>query len=142
MEQTENNTSFQFRTFKILKSIIEIGEDKPSDSYNLRFIPSAIIKKSESCFIMTLKVNINDDNKAINIEIQSIGEFFFQSNINKEELESYFYVNAPAILFPYIRAYITTLTTLSGINPIILPTLNLSALGSQLKANTTELNEN
>ena len=61
---------------------------------------------------------------------------------NKEGLDNLnnlFFVNAPALLFPYIRAYISTLTNLSGFDPINLPTLNMSGLGEDLKKNTSNL---
>ena len=56
-------------------------------------------------------------------------------------MNQYFYTNAPAILFPYIRAYISTLTNLSGYKPINLPTLNLTSLREELEKNTTEVEE-
>ena len=54
-------------------------------------------------------------------------------------MNQYFYTNAPAILFPYIRAYISTLTNLSGYKPINLPTLNLTSLREDLEKNTSEV---
>ena len=44
-------------------------------------------------------------------------------------------INAPAIAFPYIRAYISNLTTQSGLFTVTLPTFNLTNLGSNLKDN-------
>ena len=34
-------------------------------------------------------------------------------------------VNGTAILFPYLRSIITTITSSMGIQPIILPTMNI-----------------
>ena len=42
-------------------------------------------------------------------------------------------INAPAIIFPYIRAYVSTLTSLSGIPTIIMPTINMESVGRQLR---------
>ncbi|QJB42780.1 protein-export chaperone SecB [Chitinophaga oryzae] len=42
-----------------------------------------------------------------------------------------------ALVFPYLRAFITTLTSVANLNPLILPTYNLSNLGTQLKERTT-----
>ena len=39
---------------------------------------------------------------------------------------------APALLFPYIRAYVSNITALSGMQPIIMPTLNMVAVGEEL----------
>ncbi|PIQ16396.1 MAG: protein export chaperone secb, partial [Flavobacteriales bacterium CG18_big_fil_WC_8_21_14_2_50_32_9] len=39
--------------------------------------------------------------------------------------------------FPYIRAYISALTALSGLKTITIPTMNLTGLGEKLKRKTT-----
>jgi preprotein translocase subunit SecB len=84
-------------------------------------------------------VNIEDENKSFNIEIDAVANYTFESEIGIDNLSKFFYVNAPALLFPYIRAYISTLTNLSGFEPINLPTLNMTRLGEDLKNNTTEI---
>ena len=71
--------------------------------------------------------------------MDTVSNFSFDSQIEITQLNKYFYMNAPAILFPYIRAYISTLSVLSGIEPITLPTLNLSGLGKELEKNTVEI---
>ena len=48
-----------------------------------------------------------------------------------------FISNSIAILFPYVRAFVSTLTLQANIKPILLPTLNLSSLQDILRENTT-----
>lgn len=43
-----------------------------------------------------------------------------------------------AILFPYIRAFVSTVTLQANVMPILLPTVNLSSLESRLRENTKE----
>jgi preprotein translocase subunit SecB len=81
-------------------------------------------------------VLIEDENQKFKIDIVAVGTYVFDINIEPDTLDKYFYINAPAIIFPYIRAYISSLTALSGLKPINLPTLNLSNLGSELKTHT------
>ncbi len=83
-------------------------------------------------------MKIEDENKAFKIVIDSIANYTFEKEINIDNLNNFFFVNAPALLFPYLRAYISTLTNLSGFEPINLPTLNMTKLGADLKSNTTE----
>ena len=45
-----------------------------------------------------------------------------------QKLKTFIGLNAPAILFPYLRAYVSNITALSGMQPIIMPTLNLSTI--------------
>ena len=91
----------------------------------------------ECAFTLYMKVSITNKDKSIKVTTEAVARYEFDKECNNTELDNYFYVNAPAILFPYIRAYIATLSTLSGLtNPIMLPTLNLSKLAGQLKNNT------
>jgi len=138
MENT-NKSAFQFKDYKIKKSLIEIESGKFGESLEIMFQPKGVIKISESTYTLELSVFINDKSEGLNIEVVIISDFVFDNQIDKSQLQKYFYINAPAIIFPYIRAYISTLTALSGINPIILPTLNLSSLGLDLEKNTVEI---
>lgn len=61
-----------------------------------------------------------------------VGEFVFNNEIAKEMLGGLFCINAPAIMFPYIRAYISTLTALSGIDTVIVPTLMMAPLKEEI----------
>ena len=90
--------------------------------------------KLNSTFKLVLDILITEKNNELNIEVQSEGEFVYK-NLTDERLNQFLYLNAPAILFPYIRSYITSLTALSGVSPVVLPTLNLSSLKDDLKKN-------
>jgi preprotein translocase subunit SecB len=66
--------------------------------------------------------------------------FEFESAEDFDQVrDDYFAKNAPAIIFPYIRAYISTLTTQSGLFTVQLPTLNLSQLAGSLINSIEEL---
>jgi preprotein translocase subunit SecB len=132
-----NNSKFQFKGFLIKKSIIVIN-NRDSNDFNIGFIPSGILNRKENTFILNLETKISDKSDGIDIKVEAEGEFSYE-NISEEQLENFLYVNASAILFPYIRAYISSLTSLSGIKPINLPTLNLVSLKQVLKENIKEI---
>jgi preprotein translocase subunit SecB len=138
MNETKSS-SFQFKGYRIERSVIELKAVEIGENFSISFNPKGIINKAESSFQLNLTIYIKDKEDAINIEVSVVSFFVFDNQIAKNQLEKLFYMNAPAIIFPYLRSYITTLTVLSGIDPIILPTLNLSALGKELEKNTTEL---
>lgn len=133
------NSKFQFKGFSIIRSLIERNEITPSKKISLNFKPKGIINKPKLVFELRLKVKIEDENKSFNIEIDSVANYTFENELSLDKLNNFFYTNAPALLFPYIRAYISTLTNLSGFEPINLPTLNMTRLGKDLKANTSEV---
>lgn len=132
------DSKFQFVGFSILRSIIERKEGESSKKINLGFVPNGFINKNDSSFRLQLGVKIEDENKSVNIEIEAIANYKFENQVGIDNLSKFFYINAPALLFPYIRAYISTLTNLSGFEPINLPTLNMSRLGDDLRKNTVE----
>ncbi len=65
--------------------------------------------------------------------------FNFPESPGFADLSPYFYQNSIAIIFPYIRAFATALTAMANVNPIILPTMNLSSLEEPLKQNTKSI---
>lgn len=133
-------SQFQFKNFHIKHSSIDIKDGDASDEFSVGFEPKGMIYKDKSIFQLHLKIEINDKNKVVKIEVYSIANFYFDDEINKDILNNYFYVNAPAILFPYLRAFISTLTNLSGLRTVTLPTLNLTSLREELESNTSEVN--
>ena len=53
-----------------------------------------------------------------------------------DNIPDYFYANRIDIVFPYVRAFISTVTLQANVAPIVIPTLNLSALRDTLVSNT------
>tara|TARA_R110002050_G_scaffold300632_2_gene471098 strand:- start:515 stop:925 length:411 start_codon:yes stop_codon:yes gene_type:complete len=133
------DSKFQFKGFTIVRSLIERNENESSKKISLGFNPRGFINKKDSNFQLHLGVKIEDDNKSFNIQIEAIANYGFESQGSLDNLSKFFYINAPALLFPYIRAYISTLTNLSGFEPINLPTLNMTKLGEDLQKNTSEI---
>lgn len=124
----EQIAKFRFIRYEIMKSFIEIKDSNNiSKELEVEFNRSSGINEEGLKYRLELKTSIKDKNENINIEVNAYGYFEFDDNIQEQERNIFFHTSAPAILFPYIRAYITSLTSLSGIDPIILPTLNLSS---------------
>lgn len=136
MEEQVKTAKFQFTNFLISKATINIKSEKIGDEISFGFKPSGIINKAEKKFDLILNVEIEDENKQLQINVSAIGFFIFHPDTDTNNLNNYFYVNAPAILFPYLRAYIASLTALSGITTVTMPTLNMQSLGQDLKSNT------
>ena len=66
---------------------------------------------------------VND--KKFNLDIKAMFDFLTDEEISEEFKQSHFpRINAPAIAYPYLRAYVSNLTLQSGVNPAMLPTIN------------------
>lgn len=123
----ETIARFRFKKYHILKSSIEFYDISTIDKeLEIEIKKSDEVNDEANNFKLSFDINIKDKNKSFNIDISTEGFFEFDKDLNENDRDLFFNVNAPAILFPYIRAYISTLTSLSGICPIILPTINLT----------------
>lgn len=130
-------STLQFLGYKIQKSLIEFKGEQ-SNGFQIGINPYGKIDNSKNIFELRLDVIIDNTQNSFKAEVSIIGTFKFTDKEDKK-MESFLYLNAPAILFPYVRAYINTLTALSGNKAIVLPTLNLARLKKNLKKNTTEI---
>ena len=138
-EPNSQRARIQFINFLVNESHIvfrEPGEQKIS----IGFIPSGVIFKELNQFHLELAVNIQDEAKKFEINLRTSSIFEYAEDADLEVYKnSYFIANAPAIVFPYLRAYISSLTALSGMPTLNLPTLNLSELGERLKTQISEV---
>lgn len=129
-------SKFQFKGYNINKSLIELKESANLENLKISFKVSGLVHQDEKLYFLNLLVNVTNEEKDLKIEVESTGKFKFETEEKIENISSFFYTNASAILFPYLRAYISTLTNLSGNRSITLPTMNLTNLAEELKLNT------
>lgn len=126
----EKVSKFRFKDFKIYSSSIEIKEGYAEDrQLEINLNPNGNVNKENGLYEIVLDVYVCNKTKSIEIKTILKGFFEFDNDLSDEAKDNFFNVNGPAILFPYLRAYITALTSLSGIIPIILPTINLAKKG-------------
>jgi len=68
----------------------------------------------------------------LELSLRADAHFTTDKNISKSEQSSpLLKINAPAIAFPYLRAFVSNLTMNSGYNPIILPTFNFVQIAQE-----------
>ena len=70
------------------------------------------------------------------VHVACKASFKFVNIHDLDKIPDYFYANSIAIIFPYVRAFISTVTLQDNVPPIVIPTLNLSALRNSLISNT------
>lgn len=135
-----DKAAFSLEKYSFDKALIDftISGDRELE---INFKPSGIFKQQNENSVFELKFIFEAKSKDISkpfvtIECNSI--FHFANKITFDEIPSFFYVNSIAIIFPYVRAFVSTVTLQSNHPPIILPTLNLSSLEQQLREKTTE----
>lgn len=87
----------------------------------------------ELCFDVTIKCEETHTNV---IQITCVANFRFNMPLKLEEIPTFFYPNSLAILFPYVRAFVSTLSLQANVRPVMLPTINLMGLTDRLRAQT------
>ena len=125
--------TFSFQNFRVLKSVLSFTDIKGID-FKINISPKGEYSKSKKIYTLILDVKVDTNLNANVITIVAESKFFLDEQI-QDEIPAYFTLNAPAITFPYIRAYIAALTSLSGIGTMNLPILNLVDLIEKLKEN-------
>ena len=58
------------------------------------------------------------------LEVEMGGAFKLDSDPSEEELDSLRHINCPAMIFPYLREYVSELTKRAGYAPLYLPPVN------------------
>ncbi|KZL94194.1 protein-export chaperone SecB [Clostridium magnum] len=74
---------------------------------------------------------ISADKEALKLENTFVGVFSVIKGSENMNIEDYIRNNSAALMFPYMREHIATITQKSGIKPILLPPVNILALIQQ-----------
>lgn len=128
-------SGFKFDGYLVRHCKQDINMEPNGDLNELGINISPSGKRGADKFVLTLDVRVSDKEGRFNLHLVVDGFFRFKDDMDGYELSSYFLTNAPAILFPYVRSYISMISTLSGIGTVNLPTLNLVGLKGELENN-------
>ena len=91
------------------------------------------VKHGSPDFSITLNLEFNSkqlDNLITTAKISIIGLFEVVGE-KPDYYDNFCYVNAPAIIYPYIREHLSTLTLKAGVPPVNLPPFNFVAFGQK-----------
>lgn len=122
---------FRLDEYIVSDTVIRLTGNKIGNNLQFGIDPEGKFDKEGKKFVLTLHIIVCDDEKNLDLSMTIKGIFEYDTD-NMDELKSFLCINAPAILFPYIRAYISNVTALGGMKPLILPTLNIEGVGRDL----------
>jgi preprotein translocase subunit SecB len=105
---------------------------------SIEFNTEGVFNSKESIYELIFRVNIfsGEDIENRIMTIRCVGDFKIDNAKELKDIPDFFYINSVAILFPYVRAYISLVTTQANVRGIILPTYNLTSLEEGLRKNT------
>lgn len=121
-----------FLEVRIVNTIFEINDnyESPDDhkiNYDMKFVPEFLINRNdEKDGLVSLKATFFDEdfqekNKPFFLKLEVRGHF-----VSKDEKPlSDYSINCLNIMVPYIRSYVTTFTSLAGMEPVNFPPINI-----------------
>ncbi|TDD78409.1 protein-export chaperone SecB [Flavobacterium caseinilyticum] len=135
-----NKASFSIENYKFDKVMIDLTKQKTNDIF-VDFKPHGVFNSNDSTYELTFNFTALDSQESTDpfVEIQCVGIFKFENVSALAEIPSFFFKNSIAILFPFLRAFVSIVTVQANIKPIMLPTMNLTSLEEPLKENTIEI---
>lgn len=91
-------------------------------------VERSLKKISDKVFEVLLETTVSDEDEKVFVNVKGKAIFSTEQE-NMDILEK----NMIAIMFPYIRSYISIITTQPGMNPIVLPAMNIVAIVNDQK---------
>jgi preprotein translocase subunit SecB len=140
MEHTQP-ANFQLQGFNIPKVYFEEPESNFS-IVDIRLEPSGTFNTSNGDYSLSINFAAIAKDEKQNDQQKTIIDGILKASYKIEQVDSsteppdFFYQNSLAIIFPYIRAFISNITLQSGNRLLIIPLLNLTGLSETLKKNT------
>lgn len=130
---------FSFEDYKFTNFSVSLGKLREEETLGLDFDPSGEYDSNTGLFKLTLNfAALSEVSRRPVIASECVALFKFDTPLPIAEVPEYFFANATAILYPYIRAFVSTLTVQANYPSFVLPTLNVSLLGEKLKSLTVE----
>jgi preprotein translocase subunit SecB len=123
--EVSNQVKLKFHGVDIL-SVQFKAIDVPKDGMDIAVscIPRVFYpEKDRHVFRILMEVTIKDERYFV-LNIKAVGHFELSKELDANLRKQFVNVNAPAIMFPYLRSFITTLTANMGrtVGTLIIPT--------------------
>lgn len=114
----------------------------PNENIRVDFGPKCIFSKSSHSAILevTFTASTGSAEKPF-FSVKCCGEYVFEKSVKTvSDIPDFFYANGIAIIYPYLRAYVSLVSQQANFGcAIILPLSNLSGIKDFVKKNTTEI---
>ena len=130
--------SFSIVNYQFDQVHIDLNNYKKGN-LGILFTTKGIFLKDKKNFELIFSISLQQENTEPFVYVNCKGFFEFKNVETIKDIPDFFYKNSIAILFPYLRAYLSLVTTQANVPGIILPTYNLSSLEEELRSNTTEI---
>ena len=109
-----SRTAFSLENYRFYEFSFKTQSNREAP-INVSFHPSGKYYTEFGRFELTLNVKCSVEGEQQDfISAGIVANFLFDPPVKKEEIPDFFYVNSIAIIFPYVRAFISTLSLQSN----------------------------
>ena len=131
------NAAFSLKSYRFENIMMDLKNVPSNVTFNIEFTPSGEYLPKQRLYNLdfVFRAWVKEQSEPV-IKIGCIAVFEFNEDLAFEEIPNFFYPNSIAIVFPYIRAFVSTVTLQANMKPILIPTLNLTSLQNTLKEHT------
>ena len=137
MERQGKAATFTLKSYRFIQVSMDF-EAQEGATLSVSFDPLGEYSKATGEYKLRLITRVSSEEKEfISTTLQVV--FGFTESRELSEIPDYFYPNCMAIVFPYVRSFLSTLSLQANVPPIILPIINFSDLQGILKRNTKEV---
>lgn len=128
--------TFKLNSYHFTKASLNFNLP-PEAELNISFSPKGKFYEQEARYDLDFDVIVEcKATQSVVVEVSCVASFSFEDNLSFSNIPAYFYPNSLAIIFPYVRAFVSTISLQANVQPIVLPTINLMGLTEKLKAQT------
>lgn len=133
MKQAQG-ANFRFVNYLIKESSLLVKDFVSSDEISLNIELNATVPSSGEDVMPQLEIVLDakDKDEKFSVRMKIVGFFEADRIVEQLQLNRFMAFNAPAILFPYVRAFLSSISAQAGMQPVIIPTINLHDLGKEL----------
>ena len=129
--------AFKFLEYQIPEFSFKEPSNTNVETLDIRFEAQGNYDLTESIYSMQILFLSSTKEDGEVTRVLTIAKFSFEEKgMPLDDIPPYFYRNGLAIVFPFIRAFISTLTLQANLKLLIIPILNLSELEEELKSKT------
>jgi len=130
--------AFNLVKFSVTSFSYNKSKKTQTKQLKLKFEPSGKYFSKEGRFDLSIDfMGYEEGSKRTPVlKMTCVAEFKFPSNLALEDIQPYFYTNSIAIVFPYLRSFISTLTLQANSGVIMLGLINFTNMAQPLKENT------
>ncbi len=128
--------AFKLDSYHFTKASLDFSIPEKVD-LSISFNPKGVFYSKNARYDLSFDVVVEckeTNTKVITVSCEAT--FTFDDNVSIDNIPDYFYPNSLAIIFPYVRAFVSVVSLQANVQPVLLPTINLMGLTEMLKSQT------